>query len=68
GKAIMIDATDASSRGDGHFRSSTSPAPSFRDLSGDAIRMDFFPFSPGPYSATYPEDGVAGSCEFSREE
>ncbi|GJZ26590.1 hypothetical protein Tco_0570843 [Tanacetum coccineum] len=28
GKA-MIDATDASSRGDGHFRSSDGPAPSF---------------------------------------
>ncbi|GJX96776.1 hypothetical protein Tco_0352574 [Tanacetum coccineum] len=27
-----------------------------------------FPFSAGPYYATYPEDGVAGNCEFTREE
>nr|GEU59194.1 hypothetical protein [Tanacetum cinerariifolium] len=30
--------------------------------------VDFFPFSPGPYNATYPEGGIAGNCEFTREE
>ncbi|GJS12426.1 hypothetical protein Tco_0406898, partial [Tanacetum coccineum] len=38
------------------------------DVSGDAIHMDFFHFYVGPYYATYPEDGVAGNCEFTREE
>ncbi|GJW85519.1 hypothetical protein Tco_0158664 [Tanacetum coccineum] len=38
------------------------------DVFGDAIHMDFFPFSAGPYYATYPEGGVAGNCEFSHEE
>ncbi|GJV46004.1 hypothetical protein Tco_1430540 [Tanacetum coccineum] len=36
-------------------------------LSADAIHRDFFPFSPGPYYATYPEGGIAVSCEFIRE-
>ncbi|GJU89771.1 hypothetical protein Tco_1302194 [Tanacetum coccineum] len=30
--------------------------------------MDFNPFYAGPYYATYPEDGVAGNCEYTREE
>ncbi|GJT35356.1 reverse transcriptase domain-containing protein [Tanacetum coccineum] len=34
---------------------------------GDAIHTDFFPFSVGPYYATYPKDGVARNCEFTRE-
>ncbi|GJV65311.1 hypothetical protein Tco_1476139 [Tanacetum coccineum] len=38
------------------------------NVSGDAIHMDFFPFSAGPYYATYLKDGVAGNCEFTREE
>ncbi|GKC23825.1 hypothetical protein Tco_1025975, partial [Tanacetum coccineum] len=38
------------------------------DVSGDAIHTDFFPFSAGPYYANYPEDGVSGNCEFTREE
>ncbi|GJY22058.1 uncharacterized mitochondrial protein-like protein [Tanacetum coccineum] len=38
------------------------------DVSGDAIYADFFPFSAGPYYATYPEGGVASNCEFTREE
>ncbi|GJV41679.1 hypothetical protein Tco_1420119 [Tanacetum coccineum] len=42
--------------------------PSFRDVSGDAIHTDFFPFSAGPYYSTYPEGGVAGNYEFTREE
>ncbi|GKC71230.1 hypothetical protein Tco_1117113 [Tanacetum coccineum] len=44
------------------------PTSSFRDISRDAIHRDFFPFSHGPYYATYPEGGVAGNCKFSREE
>nr|GEY27726.1 hypothetical protein [Tanacetum cinerariifolium] len=34
----------------------------------DAIHTDFFPFYVGPYYATYPEGGVAGNCEFTRDE
>ncbi|GKC96404.1 hypothetical protein Tco_1161846, partial [Tanacetum coccineum] len=49
-------------------RPSFSPVPSFRDVSGGAIHADFFPFAAGPYYATYPQDGVAGNCEFTREE
>ncbi|GKC88793.1 hypothetical protein Tco_1149442, partial [Tanacetum coccineum] len=41
---------------------------SFRDVSGDSIHRDFFPFSPRPYYATYPEGGIDGKCEFSRKE
>ncbi|GJX16924.1 hypothetical protein Tco_0217756 [Tanacetum coccineum] len=44
------------------------PAPSFRNVFGDATHMDFFPFSASPYYATYPEDGVARNCVFTREE
>nr|GEW03462.1 hypothetical protein [Tanacetum cinerariifolium] len=67
-EAIMTDAFDASSEGAGRSRSSVGPAPSFQDISSDAIHMNFFLFSPGPYYATYPEYEVATSCEFSREE
>ncbi|GJU39729.1 hypothetical protein Tco_1192686, partial [Tanacetum coccineum] len=36
---------------------------------GDSIDRDFFSFAPGPYYATYPDDGVvASSYEVSREE
>nr|GEW84962.1 hypothetical protein [Tanacetum cinerariifolium] len=38
------------------------------NVSGAAIHTDFFPFFAGPYYATYPEDGVVGNCEFTREE
>ncbi|GJZ55098.1 hypothetical protein Tco_0610291 [Tanacetum coccineum] len=64
-------------------RSSTTPAakgPNTRDSRGtgimaydaaapsvDAIHADFFSFSAGPYYATYPQDGVVGNCEFTRE-
>ncbi|GJV13381.1 hypothetical protein Tco_1354922 [Tanacetum coccineum] len=41
---------------------------SFIELYGDAIHRDFFPFSPGPYYATYHEGGIAGNCEFTHEE
>ncbi|GKD74583.1 hypothetical protein Tco_1332865 [Tanacetum coccineum] len=65
GKVIMSDVADASSRGADHSRTSVGPAPTFRDISRDAIHRDFFPFTPGPYYATYPVDGVvAGSYEF----
>ncbi|GKB40891.1 hypothetical protein Tco_0885833 [Tanacetum coccineum] len=59
---------DAPSVGVNQPRSSSRLVPPFRDVSGDAIHTDFFPFSAGPYYATYPEGGVAGNCEFTREE
>ncbi|GJU74781.1 hypothetical protein Tco_1266186 [Tanacetum coccineum] len=68
GKGIMVDDVVAPSGGVSRQRPSSRPASSFRDVSGDAIYTDFFPFSAGPYYATYPEDGVAGNCEFTREE
>ncbi|GKE20012.1 hypothetical protein Tco_1431524, partial [Tanacetum coccineum] len=49
-------------------RPSSIPILSFRKVSSDAIHTDFFPFSAGPYYATYPEDGVGGNCKFTREE
>nr|GEV87751.1 hypothetical protein [Tanacetum cinerariifolium] len=61
GKDIMTDAVDPSSRGASCYQSFTAHVPYFRDLFGDAIHKDFFPFSPGPYYATYPKGGVAGS-------
>ncbi|GKB78538.1 hypothetical protein Tco_0945433 [Tanacetum coccineum] len=68
GKDIMGDDADAPSVGVNQPRSSSRLVPPFRDVSGDAIHTDFFPFSAGPYYATYPEGGVAGNCEFTREE
>ncbi|GJZ85992.1 hypothetical protein Tco_0657602, partial [Tanacetum coccineum] len=69
GKAIMSDVANASSEGDDRSWTSASPTPTFRDLSGDAIQRDFFPFTPGPYYATYStNDVVAGSYGVSREE
>ncbi|GJR20067.1 hypothetical protein Tco_0968594 [Tanacetum coccineum] len=65
---IMVDDAAAPSAGVSRPRSSSRPASSFRDVSGDAIHTNFFPFSAGPYYATYHEDGVAGNCEFAREE
>ncbi|GJR99946.1 hypothetical protein Tco_0316455 [Tanacetum coccineum] len=49
-------------------RPSSKPAPSFKDVFGDAIHTDFFPFYAGPYYATYPEGGVTGNYEFTHEE
>ncbi|GJV32359.1 hypothetical protein Tco_1392759 [Tanacetum coccineum] len=49
-------------------RPSSGSVPLFKDVSGDAIHAGFFPFSIGPYYATYLEGGVAGNCEFTREE
>ncbi|GKC76645.1 hypothetical protein Tco_1127419, partial [Tanacetum coccineum] len=68
GKGIMVDDVAAPFGGVSRQRLSFGPAPLFRNVSGDAIHTDFFPFSAGPYYATYPEDGVAGNCEFTREE
>ncbi|GJW76062.1 hypothetical protein Tco_0137744 [Tanacetum coccineum] len=67
-KGVMVDDAAAPSAGVSRPRPSFGPAPSFRDVSGDAIHIDFFPFSACPYYATYPEDGVAGNYEFTREE
>ncbi|GKA19012.1 hypothetical protein Tco_0698927 [Tanacetum coccineum] len=61
GKAIMTDAAVAPTRTVGRSRSGDASAASFRDVSGDAIHRDFFPFSPGPYYATYSEGGIAGN-------
>nr|GFB90376.1 hypothetical protein [Tanacetum cinerariifolium] len=68
GKGIMVDDAAASSGGASRPSPSSGPALTFRDVSGDAIHMDFFPFFAGPYYATYPEDGVAINCEFTQEE
>ncbi|GJX49341.1 serine carboxypeptidase-like protein 25 [Tanacetum coccineum] len=68
GKVIMTDVAGALSGNASRLRPSSSLVSSFQDLSGDAIHMDFFPFSFGPYYALYPKGGVDGSCEFSHEE
>nr|GEU75307.1 hypothetical protein [Tanacetum cinerariifolium] len=57
GKGIMVDDAVVPSGGVSRQRPSSGPAPSFRDVSGDAIHTDFFPFSASPYYATYLEDG-----------
>ncbi|GKF54488.1 hypothetical protein Tco_0161398, partial [Tanacetum coccineum] len=67
GKGIMADDAAALSVGVNRPRPSSKHVPLFRDVSGDAIHTDFFPFSVGPYYATYPESGVAGNCEFTHE-
>nr|GEW19774.1 hypothetical protein [Tanacetum cinerariifolium] len=68
GKAIMTNVAGASFGNSSHPRPSFGHAHSFQDLFGDAIHRDFFPISHGPCYALYPKGGVAGSCEFSREE
>ncbi|GJX05401.1 hypothetical protein Tco_0191317 [Tanacetum coccineum] len=68
GKGVMVDDVAAPSSGVSRPRPSFEPAPSFKDVSGDAVHTDFFPFSAGPYYATYPEGGVAGNCEFNRQD
>nr|GEV28134.1 hypothetical protein [Tanacetum cinerariifolium] len=47
---------------------SSGLALSFRDVSRDAIHADFFPFSFGPYYATYPEGGIIRNYKFTRKE
>nr|GEV79744.1 hypothetical protein [Tanacetum cinerariifolium] len=66
GKGIMVDDVVVPSIGVSRPRPSSRPAPSFRDVSRDSIHTDFFPFSVGPYYATYPEGGVARNREFTR--
>nr|GEV19091.1 hypothetical protein [Tanacetum cinerariifolium] len=68
GKGVMVDDVVASSAGASLPRPSSGPAPSFRDVFGDAIHTDFFPFFAGPYYATYPKDGVVGNYKFTRKE
>ncbi|GJS49608.1 hypothetical protein Tco_0599729 [Tanacetum coccineum] len=68
GKGIMVDDATAPSGGVSRPRPSSRPAPSFKDVSGDAIHTDFFPFSAIPYYATYPKGGIAGNSEFTRKE
>ncbi|GKD82738.1 hypothetical protein Tco_1349577, partial [Tanacetum coccineum] len=66
GKDIMVDDVASPFSGVSRPRPSSRPAPSFRDVSCDAIHMDFFPFSIGPYYTIYPEDGVAGNYELNQ--
>nr|GEV38289.1 hypothetical protein [Tanacetum cinerariifolium] len=68
GKGIMVDDVAAPSGGVSRQIPSSRPTPSFRDVFGNAIHMNFFPFFAGPYYTTYPENGVAGNYEFTREE
>ncbi|GKA54800.1 hypothetical protein Tco_0753749 [Tanacetum coccineum] len=68
GKGVMVNDAAAPSSGVSRPRPSSGPAPSFKDVSGDAIHMDFFPFSAGPCYATYPEGGVVGNYKFTHEE
>nr|GEW03895.1 xylulose kinase-1 [Tanacetum cinerariifolium] len=55
GKGIMVNNTAAPYVGASRPRPSFRHAPSFRNVSEDAIHADFFPFSAGLYYATYPE-------------
>ncbi|GKE43590.1 hypothetical protein Tco_1470874 [Tanacetum coccineum] len=68
GKGIMANAAIAPPVGASRPRPSFGHASLFRDIFRDAIHRDFFPFSPGPYYATYPEGGIAKNYEFSCEE
>ncbi|GKD26566.1 hypothetical protein Tco_1232780 [Tanacetum coccineum] len=68
GMGIMADDAVAPSVGVSRPRPSSGPAPSFRDVYGDAIHANLFPFSAGLYYATYSEGGVAGNCKFTCEE
>ncbi|GJT26224.1 hypothetical protein Tco_0906499 [Tanacetum coccineum] len=49
GKRVMVDNAVASFAGASRSRPSSGPAPSFRNVSGDAIHTNFFPFSVGLY-------------------
>ncbi|GKA29212.1 hypothetical protein Tco_0715457, partial [Tanacetum coccineum] len=63
GKGIMADDAAAPFVGVSQPRPSSGPVPLFRDIFRDAIHADFFPFSAGPYYATYPEGGVVGNYD-----
>ncbi|GJY95841.1 hypothetical protein Tco_0512202, partial [Tanacetum coccineum] len=67
GNKIMVDDAVAPSGGVSRQRPSSGPAPSFRDVFGDAIHTDFFPFFAGPYYATYHVDGVVGNFDYKDE-
>nr|GEX74362.1 hypothetical protein [Tanacetum cinerariifolium] len=60
GKGVMVDDAAAPFAGASRSRPSSEPPPSFRDVFDDAIHTVFFPFSVGPYYATYHVDGVVG--------
>nr|GEW02692.1 hypothetical protein [Tanacetum cinerariifolium] len=62
GKGIMVDDAAAPSGGVSRQRPSSRPAPSFRDVSGDAIHTDFFPFFAGPYYALIPRMVLLETC------
>ncbi|GKC67369.1 hypothetical protein Tco_1099967, partial [Tanacetum coccineum] len=62
GKGVMVDDDAAPSASASRSRPSSGPSPLFRDVSSDAINTDFFPFSAGPYYATYHVDGVTQNC------
>ncbi|GJX19191.1 hypothetical protein Tco_0221868 [Tanacetum coccineum] len=68
GKGVMVDYDVAPSAGARRPRPSSGPALSLRNVFGNAIHTNFFPFYVSPYYATYPEEGVAGNWEFTREE
>ncbi|GJS54404.1 hypothetical protein Tco_0627766 [Tanacetum coccineum] len=68
GKCIMADDAATPSVGVSRLRPSSRLAYSFRDVSGNAIHVDFFPFPASPYYATYPQDGIVGNYEFTRED
>ncbi|GKB80028.1 hypothetical protein Tco_0946923, partial [Tanacetum coccineum] len=68
GKGIMVDKLPAPSVVHSRSRLSFQACSSFKDVFGDAIHMDFFPFSAGPCHATYPKGGIAGNCEFTHGE
>ncbi|GKE35300.1 hypothetical protein Tco_1454622, partial [Tanacetum coccineum] len=68
GNGIMVDDVTVPLVGVSLPRPSLGPTSSFRDVFGDVIHTDFFPFSDSPYYAAYPEGGVAGNYEFTREE
>nr|GEZ04013.1 hypothetical protein [Tanacetum cinerariifolium] len=53
GEGVMVDDAVAPPAGVSQPRPSSGPVPSFRNVFDDAIHMDFFPFSTGPYYATY---------------
>ncbi|GKD05238.1 hypothetical protein Tco_1180212, partial [Tanacetum coccineum] len=56
GKSIMADDAAAPSFGVSRPRASFGLVSLFRDVSGDSIHADFFPFSTGSYYAIYPQD------------
>nr|GEU91307.1 hypothetical protein [Tanacetum cinerariifolium] len=70
GKGIMTDAdvAVAPSVGASHPRVSSGLAPSFKEIFGDAIHRDLFPFSSGPYYIPYPEGGIARNYKFTHKE